>query len=104
MASISLQNPNVCRRTFAHEFFSSAFSQFQANRSYHIDSSATLNGTQSPPVAEKPLASMTLSSDPIVNATDLVNVTKVRSQFYRRKNNFRFYTEAMPFSKSLLFN
>lgn len=35
------------------------------------------NGTQSPPpIIDKPLTPMTLSTEP-VNATDLVNVTKV---------------------------
>ncbi|XP_055317396.1 probable cyclin-dependent serine/threonine-protein kinase DDB_G0292550 isoform X2 [Sitodiplosis mosellana] len=42
--------------------------------------SERLNGTQSPPIAEKPLASMTLSNDPVVNSTDLVNVTKILSE------------------------
>lgn len=48
--------------------------------------SERLNGTQSPPIAEKPLASMTLSSDPVVNSTDLVNVTKVFSTVAKLQN------------------
>ncbi|XP_031622121.1 hybrid signal transduction histidine kinase A-like [Contarinia nasturtii] len=51
-----------------------------ASRSHHRSDSERLNGTQSPPVAEKPLTAMTLSNDPVVNLTDLVNVTKILSE------------------------
>lgn len=50
-------------------------------RSRHRSDSITVNGTQSPPLSiDKPLATMTLSTDTIVNPTDIINVTKILSE------------------------
>lgn len=47
-------------------------------RNRHRSDSVTVNGTQSPPLSiDRPLATMTLSTDTVVKSTDIINVTKV---------------------------